>query len=946
MCRGDRIASVMSRPILAAVISLLLAAAGSGVAAQSVPTITTIAGGGPHDVPALSAWISPDDLVVDAAGNIWFPSRFRHRIYKIDTGGILRLVAGTGIELRLGDGGPISRASFLLPDEIALTPAGDLLVYGGGDAYGCCSPDFDHWNRLDLSLRRLNFGTGAVESITSSLGLWPDDLIVSPGGMIFASNHGLFTDAGWTLGGVDAIDPVTGARTHLAGNYEIFGGPLDDGMPGTQVSLLSVGSIAWESSGDILLNDGEHHAIRNLDLSTGIIDSYAPASGLSGNFAFDGAGDLYVTGYSIIRRIDAVTGAISVVAGTGMAGFSGDGGPATAAQIRASQLAFDAAGNLFLTGEVDGRIRRIDHDTGVIETVAGDPSIDRYGDGGPATQALVRLPIDVAVAPSGDLFIAEAGYTAVRKVDATTGEITALFRGAYGDIGTSNTSPPSLTSVAYHDGGVYYAQEALPTAVGYVNAPTVRRYDLATGQITRIAGLDNFTAGCDGEGGPADEARLDRPKDLIFDAAGNLFIADAGTHHVLRVDAASGILTRVAGITGFNGACSTLGGFNGDGLPGVETQLNFPTGLAVDGAGDLIIADSSNHRIRLLDAGTGIITTIAGTGENGFSGDGGPALQARLSYPGTLALDGAGNLYFADAGNLRIRRVDAVSGIITTVAGDGVRGFYGDGGPAALAGLSAPAGMAFDAAGDLLVADWYAGRIRKIDLPSLPVSATATATPAILWPPNHQMVPVHVDVDVGSAPGPVTIALLSISSSEPDDAPGGGDGETEDDIQGSDPGTADFDFELRAERSGGGTGRVYTIVYSVTTEAGISSSATAFVTVPHDVGGVIDPMTLSIQETASGSVLSWAEVPGANSYSVVRGEIGDLDFAADAIDLGSVTCIESRSKDLTTIGDEDAEIPPSGRAWFYLVEYRDPKASSYGSAFVTRPRLPESGDCN
>ncbi len=1013
-------------------IVLVAAWAAAPPAAQGSAAITSVAGGGPHDVAALSVAIYPEDLVVDAAGNVYFPSRFAHRIYKVDTGGILRLVAGTGIEHALGDGGPIDRASFLLPDEIALTPSGDLLVYGGGEAYGCCNPDFDEWNRLDLLLRRLNFASGAAELVTDSFYsapafyLWPDDLAVSPSGTIFAAAHGLFTEEDpASIGQIHAVDPTTGAVVRVAGNYDL-GGPLNDGMPATDVALARVDSVALASLDELLLSDREHGRIRTVDLTTGIINSHPPAAGLYGSMTLDPAGNLHVTETSVVWRIDRVTGAVSAVAGRGIAGFDGDGGLATNAQIRATWIAFDGGGNLYLAG--DGRIRRVDQATHIIQTVAGDPSVSPYGDGGLATQALVRHPVDVATAPSGDLYIAEAGWTALRKVDGTTGEITALLRGAYGDTGASNLHPPTLSAIAYHQGTLYYAKKSTITDIGPVTEDAVYRFNFTTGESHRIAG--EFGPSCTGEGGLAVFARLNHPRDISFYAGGNLFIADAQNHQVRRVDGATGIITRVVGMTGTTW-CATNEGFNGDGLHALQTQLNYPSGIALDAAGNLFIADTRNHRIRRVDAATGIVETVAGTGVAGFSGDGGHAVMAGIRLPERIEIGAGGRLYIA--ADERIRVVDPHTGIISTLAGDGILGFHGDGGPAASAGLGGPRGMAFDASGDLLVASYEAGRVRKVDLPvdstltlvktvinddggtlqvadfplfingqpatsGVPVSlladatytvtestrpgyapsawggdcspdgtitllpgddractitnddvaltATASATPTVLWPPNHQLIAVHVDLETGATPGGVTIELLSITSSEPDDAPGGGDGATEDDVQLADIGTADFDFLLRAERSGGGAGRIYTIVYLVSLGAGQSTTATAFVTVPHDMGGVVDPMALGIQETASGTVLTWEEIPGANSYSILRGTIGALTELPDIIDMGSVVCVESRSKDLTTVGEEDVEIPGPGEGFFYVGEYRDPHPSTYGSPDAPKPRAQGPGACN
>ena len=206
------------------------------------------------------------------------------------------------------------------------------------------------------------------------------------------------------------------------------------------------------------------------------------------------------------------------------------------------------------------------------------------------------------------------------------------------------------------------------------------------------------------DNGPATEAWLRSPGGVAVDGAGNLFIADTVNHRIRKVDAA-GVITTVAG-TGRTG-------FGGDGGPAVEAWLRSPGGVAVDGAGNLFIADRGNYRIRKVDA-AGVITTVAGTRRFGFSGDGGPAVEARLRNPSGVAADGAGNLFIADRDNYRIRKVDA-AGVITTVAGTGVRGYSGDGGPAVDAHLFSPRGVAVDGTGNLFIGDTLNHRIRKVD---------------------------------------------------------------------------------------------------------------------------------------------------------------------------------------------------------------------------------------
>ena len=225
------------------------------------------------------------------------------------------------------------------------------------------------------------------------------------------------------------------------------------------------------------------------------------------------------------------------------------------------------------------------------------------------------------------------------------------------------------------------------------------RHVKPSGIIVTVAG-----GGSGGDGGPAVEARLNEPRGVEFDRAGNLYIADSSSHRVRRVDATGAIAT-VAG-TGETG-------YGGDDGPAVHAMLNWPSDMAVDAGGNLYIADTRNHRVRRVDR-SGTITTVAGTGWEGHGGDGGPAVEARMYYPDSVAIDRAGNLFIADAWNQRIRRVDA-SGIITTIAGTGEMGHSGNNGLAVEAQLNGPAGVDVDGAGNLYIADTWNDRIRRVD---------------------------------------------------------------------------------------------------------------------------------------------------------------------------------------------------------------------------------------
>ncbi len=355
---------------------------------------------------------------------------------------------------------------------------------------------------------------------------------------------------------------------------------------------------------------------------------------------------------------------ITTIAGTGEAGFSGDGGPAVDARLLSPiGVAIDPGGNLFISDYVNHRIRKVDPQ-GTITTWAGTGEAGFSGDGGPALDANLWYPRDIAVDATGNLFIADSVNYRVRKVDP---------------------------------------QGIITTVVG--------------------TGAD----GVSGDGGPAVQAGLASPWGLAFDSAGNLYIATQNidlrlkvfppppsppsvletSHRIRKVDP-QGTISTFAGMGEWD--------FSGDGGPATNANFFSPRGMVLDAGGNLYVADSENYRIRKIDP-QGIITTAAGTGVWGFSGDGGPAVAAQISFPVGLDVDANGNLYFADFANHRIRRVDP-QGIVVTVAGTGIRGFSGDGGPAFNARLNAPADVALDSNGNLYIADLGNNRIRMARCPS------------------------------------------------------------------------------------------------------------------------------------------------------------------------------------------------------------------------------------
>jgi len=594
----------------------------------------------------------------------------------------------------------------------------------------------------------------------------------SPQALVFDASDNLFV-ADVYNNRVRRIDAGTGIITTIAGN-----GTGGDGGLAANASLSLPRGLAMDTGGNLFIVDQGNQRIRKIAAGTGIITTVAGngTAGFSGDgglatggmlnsprfIALDTYGNLFVadTGNHRVRRIDAGTGIITTVAGNGTAGFSGDGGAAASASFyRPYGLAFDASGNLYVTDSFNNRIRKIAAGTGIVTTVAGDGSDYYNGDGGAATSASLYLPLGIAIDTDGNLLVTDTSNERVRKIAATTGIITTVAgngsagAGGAGDGGAATSAPlGNPNGLALDASGNLFVSE--------FNNSRIRKIAVATGIITTVAGGVTFA----GDGGPATSAVFSSPLGMATDTSGNVYVADWSNHRVRKIAAGTGIITTIAGtgtpgfsgdgglataanlqnpeglavdasgnvyiadsynlrirkIAAGTGIITTAGGdggtyYSGDDVAATASSLYYPTGVAVDASGNLFIADWGNNRIRRIDAGTGIITTVAGNGGAYFAGDGGAAIGASLNYPRNLTVDASGNVFISDVGNQRIRKVAAGTGIITTVAGDGAVGFNGDGIAATAASLNTPGGLAADAGGNLFFADVYNQRLRRID---------------------------------------------------------------------------------------------------------------------------------------------------------------------------------------------------------------------------------------
>lgn len=480
-----------------------------------------------------------------------------------------------------------------------------------------------------------------------------------------------------------------------SGNLQIVAGTgkpgnTGDGGLAAAAELNIPLGLAFDSAGNLFIADSGNNRIRRVT-PAGVIANFVPINGPS-YLCFDGSGNLYASQplEHSVRRI-AADGTTTLFAGNGLSGFLGDNGSATSARLNGpTGLRFDARGNLIIADTLNQRIRRVEP-TGIITTIAGNGTAAFAGDNGVATSASLNHPTGLIVNPSNVIFVADTNNARLRAI-TTEGIIGTIAGGGsfFVDAPLTQAALPGLSSLAFDTSGAI------------VMAVPISR------QIRRANNNGVFTvAGTIPPAGPATilTNTLYDPTAVAVDGSGNLFVADRADHRVRRINTA-GVSTTYAG-TGFPGNA-------GNGVAATSAQTGLPQALSFDRLGNLFIASGNGSTIRGIAPNTAIVT-IAG-GLEGFAGDGGTAASAQFRNPSAFASDQSGNLYIADTANHRVRRIDALSQLVTTVAGTGTAGFAGDTGPALNAQLSSPRGLAFDRGGNLYIADTGNNRIRIVNV--------------------------------------------------------------------------------------------------------------------------------------------------------------------------------------------------------------------------------------
>lgn len=392
-------------------------------------------------------------------------------------------------------------------------------------------------------------------------------------------------------------------------------------------------------------------------------------------------------------------GTIGTIAGVGEPGYAGDAGPATAALLNEPKnIALDAAGNLYIADSENHLVRKVDAETGVIQTIAGTVMGDDPGSS--AAEPMID-PVDEEEDPLADP-VTSPGATYTQQADLS-GMVRYVSGAKSGDQRFSGDDGPATQAALHFPSAVAVADDGTVYIADTWNH-RIRRVDPQTGIISTIAGTGQPK--CSGDHGPAEKAALNEPVALILDGQGHLYIADQSNNRVRRIDLASGLITTVVG-TGESG-------YNGDGAPGPETALAGPSGLAIDREGDLYIADTFNSRIRKCDRQTGTMdTVVGGTGEFQFT-PGENEASPNVSRPYAIALHPDGRLFITDTDHHLIRVWDLRTRAMSLLAGNGRAEFSGDGQHPVETSLNYPFGVALDGHGHVYIADTFSHRIRVV----------------------------------------------------------------------------------------------------------------------------------------------------------------------------------------------------------------------------------------
>jgi len=720
-------------------------------------SISTIAGGGPNTLPALQSSVGySESIAFDSAGNSYIADSYGSQILKVSTAGTVTVAAGNGTLGYSGDGGPATSAALYQPEGVFVDGSGNIFIA-------------DTENSV---IREVIAATGNIQTVVgtsyeaaggsscqaggdggpalSAFLCLPYSVFVDSAGDIFIADFGnsAIREVSASNGNIQTIAGTPGTPGYV------------DGVQATSGQLDLPAGVYVDASGNIFISDTFNSVIRvvnpgsqpvtiaGVSVSPGFIKTVAgtqydsiEGSDCQSAGAFclpfgvfvDGSDNIYVADYAnaAIREVNS-SGTISTVAGT-LGSFCatyattkcGDGGTATSAQLNYPSGVFvDSSGDIFVADTQDFIVREVTASNGNIQAFAGNAFASYSGDSGSPINAQINAPEDVFVDASGNIFIADTYSSVIREIVAGSGNIQTVAGNGFAGYSGDGVAP-TATELNF-PGGVFVDAQGDIFIADTANS-AIREFVAATALIKTVAGTPG-TSGYAGDGGLATSAQLSNPGAVFVDSSGNIFIADTDNSAIREVVASTGNIQTVAGTPTKTCDDDSTSPDCGDNGPATSAYLSFPASIALDSAGDLFIADTFDHAIRKVSATTGTIQTVAGTiASPGFTGDGGLATNAQLDSPYGVFLDSSGDIFISDTYNEAIREVVAATGLIQTVAGTPqAPGFSGDGGPATNAQFNFPWGLYANSAGKLFVADANNFRIREL----APAALSVTVTPS------------------------------------------------------------------------------------------------------------------------------------------------------------------------------------------------------------------------